>query len=129
MVWEVCSLGSVWYITHMCGSYPALSYPRKRSFQPYTVLGTQDNYVPFHSLPFLYSITHPTTILLYHARSYPIYHSLSFRFQDTELSIFYLPLFRCPRGIPTPQSRPFICVALTSVILSSSPLNVLFDYQ
>ena len=29
------------------------------------------------SLPFLYSVTHPTTFLLYHARSYPVYHSPS----------------------------------------------------
>ena len=73
----MCSLGSVWYITHGCGSYPALPYPGRRPFQPYTVLGTQGNYVPFHRLPFLYSITHPTTFLLYHARPYPIYHPLS----------------------------------------------------
>ena len=40
-VWEVSCLSSVWYITHGCGSYPALPYPGKRPFQPYTVLGTQ----------------------------------------------------------------------------------------
>ena len=49
----MCSLGSVWYITHGCGSYPALPYPGKRPFQPYTVLGTQGNSVPFHSLPWV----------------------------------------------------------------------------
>ena len=37
----MCSLGSVWYITHGCGSYPALPYPSKRPFQLYTVLGTR----------------------------------------------------------------------------------------
>ena len=41
------------------------------------------------SLPFLYSISRPTTFLLYHARSYPIYHSPSLcipsiRSQDIE---------------------------------------------
>ena len=56
---------------------------------PSTVIGTQAKYVPFHSLPFLYSITHPTTFLLYHARPYPIYHSQSLcipsiRSQDIE---------------------------------------------
>ena len=49
----MCNLGSVWYITHGCGSYPALPYPGKRSFQPYIVLGTQGNLVPLHSLPWV----------------------------------------------------------------------------
>ena len=37
----MCSLSSVRYITHGCGSYPVLPYPGKRRFQQYTVLGTR----------------------------------------------------------------------------------------
>ena len=55
----------------------------------------------------MYSITHPTTFLLYHARPYPIYHSPSLCIQSIHSQDIERKRSR-NRGLPENSIPPYI---------------------